>query len=194
MQKLLDLSLASLTLSIFVTACAPPVQSRLQSESIDLKLSAYLTEFQSQALSRGVSLDASHLSMSFNETMPPSTIPGATTLAYCQRDPILGPSVVVKGSYFNGASAARRETIVFHELGHCLLNLEHINTTEVSYWYKTNSPAAAYEPSSIMNELQFDPALYSGNRATYLDRLFNVSTSAPLYYNAPSQLAPNFYN
>lgn len=193
MKKLFDTSLALITLAIFVNACAPYKSSQLQNESIDASLAKYLNEFESQALKRGAILDVSHLVMVFSETMPKGDIAGATTLAFCKRDSINGPTVTVKGSYFKTANVTRRESIIFHELGHCLLNLEHINTTEVAFWHNSNNPASIVS-SSIMNELQFDSNLYSGNRATYLDRLFGVSTNALLYWNAPSQLDSNFYD
>ena len=193
MQKLNGFLLVVSVASVMVS-CGPMPQGPMQNQSIDGAFSPYLSEFQRQGEMRGVETDSSHLTMTFNESMPASTIPNCPTcqvLAYCQRTP-QGPNVVVKGSYFKTWTIARREAVLFHELGHCLLGLDHNNQTETAFWFGTNSPATVV-PSSIMNELQFDESVYSGNRSTYLDREFDHATFVPLYWNAPSQVDTSIY-
>lgn len=53
-----------------------------------------------------------------------------------------------------------REMLIFHELGHCVLGLEHNNATDVRGM-----------PLSIMHSGLFDPRSYSDYRPHYLDAL-----------------------
>lgn len=194
MQNKIERYLIALNLSLVLVSCGP-VNQTMQNQSIDPSLVGYLSAFQSEGESRGVATDASHLTMSFSESMIVSAVPNCPScqvIAYCQQTSI-GNNVFVKGSFWNSQSVTRREMILFHELGHCLLNLKHINTTEPAYWYAFSPLVIATTvPSSIMNELQFDESVYAGNRATYLSREFGVATFTPLYWNAPSQVS-NIY-
>ena len=191
MQKASLIFFALLALTL-MTSCGPMPKKGMQGQSIDSALTQYLEQFESQASSHGVNVDASSLTMTFSESMPPSSIQGASVLAYCQRT-FQGQNVVVKGSAFNSMSVSDREQLVFHELGHCLLGLEHDNGTETAFDYYGLGSYATGVPSSIMNQLHFASFLYNGNRATYLDRLFKHANNVPLYWNAPSQFDTKMY-
>jgi hypothetical protein len=58
---------------------------------------------------------------------------------------------------------ARREQLMYHELGHCILGLRHNNNVVNSI------------PESIMNWQNFKGSIYSSNYASYLAELFNVN-------------------
>lgn len=191
MQKASFIFLTLLALSV-MTACGPMYQGPdMQDQNIDSGLAKYLSEFQSQGAARGISTDASHLTMTFSESMPSSSIQGTSILAYCQRSS-KGQDIVVKGSSFNAMSVSDREHLIFHELGHCLLGLRHDNARETALDYFGDG-FVNNVPSSIMNELHFGAWLYSPNRVNYLNRLFN-SIGSQLFYNGPSQFDNTIYN
>lgn len=191
MQKA-SLIFLALLVAVLFSACGPRPQN-MQGKNIDGALSKYLDQFGLEASSRGVSVDASNLTMTFSESMPSSSIPNGFVMAYCQRS-IQGQSVIVKGSNWNALSVSDREQVIFHELGHCLLGLSHNNTREAALDYYGGLTYATNVPSSIMNELHFEAWLYNANRTAYLDRLFNAPNKLPmLYWNGPSQIDTTIY-
>lgn len=188
MQKLERFAII-LNMAFVLASCGAP-QRDLQGQNIDGALVSYLTSFEREATRNGVSVDSSHLTMSFSESMPQSTV-GGYVLAYCQRT-LKGPNVVVKGSYWNQTSVSDREQLIFHELGHCLLGLDHDDSTEAAPVWNNPAYQANNVPSSIMNTFHFDSGLYNGNRPEYVNRLFNAR-HMPLYWNAPSQFDDTIY-
>lgn len=191
MQKASYIFLALMILTL-ATACGPRIEPQRQAGSVDSTLNQYLETFVSRARDNGVSLDTYSLSMSFSESMPQATS-GGTVIGYCQRSS-QSQNVVIKGSYWNGASVSDREQLVFHELGHCLLGLSHNDTTEVAPVWNVPNMSASGVPSSIMNTFHFGSGLYSGNRETYIKRLFTGASPVPLYWNAPTQFNTTDYN
>jgi hypothetical protein len=64
-------------------------------------------------------------------------------------------------------SSARKEELIFHELGHCFLNRYHENSVDPQNY-----------PISIMNWYQLGPSIYATNRyAKYMSELFAVPES-----------------
>lgn len=57
--------------------------------------------------------------------------------------------------------AANREELMFHELGHCILNRAHVNSEQ-----------------SIMNPYHLDASLYINNYAHYIAELFGMTAYA----------------
>jgi hypothetical protein len=80
--------------------------------------------------------------------------------------------IVIKKSWWDAQSEAYRESLIFHELGHCRLGRDHDNAVvEVSSnQYKT----------SMMNEYIVTPAHYNAHKSAYLDELFTSSTVSVL--------------
>lgn len=185
-------SLIFLSLLILVLSTSCGVKNDKPQGSVSSELKPYLDKFESYARANGIDVDSYSLSMSFSESMPKSDN-GGFVIGYCQRS-IEGQNVVIQGSYWNSASVSDREQLIFHELGHCLLGLSHNDTIENAPIYNWPNAYATNVPSSIMNTFHFDSRLYSGNRETYVKRLFGLAKSVPLFWNAPSQIDTNEYN
>ncbi len=177
-----------INLSIYLVSCGPAFKlNKMQDQSIDPELSQYLNQFQIEALSRGVNLVLDHLTMSFDESMPRAAV--GSVIAYCQIT-FSGPNIRVKKSLFKNYDLSGREQIIFHELGHCLLRLDHNDRTERAA--DSEGPDYGYNmPSSIMNTFHFDSNTYNGNRNEYINRLFETVSVMPLFYKSPSQF--DFY-
>jgi hypothetical protein len=76
--------------------------------------------------------------------------------------------VIIDQTFFNRASVSdvTRRELVFHELGHCILNRAH-NETLVN-----NAPISIMYPSSVsMRNMSY----YMANESKFLEELFNVS-------------------
>lgn len=67
------------------------------------------------------------------------------------------------GILWNQLSKAEREELVFHELGHCILDRGHLNT------YTSG------KPDSIMLSTNFSGVWYTDNYINYLSELFSVA-------------------
>lgn len=177
-------------IAVMTVGCADQFKTKT-SPYINDSLRPYLNTFLTKAIENGVALDISQLSMQFSESMPASTVPNASTIGYCSRGPDTA-SVMIKESYWKTAGVSEREELVFHELGHCLLGLQHDNSTQTAIDYYGYGFVRYNTPNSIMNELHFDKTIYEGNRNAYIKELFTGIVSQ-LYYNAPSQFGINEY-
>lgn len=181
---------ALIILALFtLTGCGQGFETQ-NNGTVDATLKPYLDTFLKYANQNGRAFETLNLDMTFSESMPPSNN-GGSVIGYCQRSSGY-KRVVIKISYWNSASVSDREQLVFHELGHCLLNLDHNDTVEVAPFWNNPYYQANNVPSSIMNTFHFDSGLYSGNRGEYVKRLFNANRM-PLYWNAPSQFGTDEY-
>jgi hypothetical protein len=64
---------------------------------------------------------------------------------------------------------ARKEVLLFHELGHCVLDRDHRND------FLPNT-----EQASVMNQVLPHPVTYTGNTQYYLQELFTVGLGSLL--------------
>jgi hypothetical protein len=64
-------------------------------------------------------------------------------------------------SFWDSSTQARREQIIFHELGHCILSRSH-----------TSNKDSGEEPLSIMYPTIFDDYHYTLNHSYYIHELF----------------------
>ncbi len=88
---------------------------------VDLSLANYFQNFETEALKRGVviDLDALNISGEFQEIREDGV---AGTCTYGSHQP---GQIVIDQTFWNQAGFFLREMIVFHELGHCALMLDH---------------------------------------------------------------------
>ena len=90
---------------------------------------------------------------------------GYTTLGICYgfRMPILFRSVVIDSDYWAKADFYEKESTVFHELAHCVLNLGHTEEMTGDYIF--------IRPKSIMYPYSFYQ--YQAYRKEYIKELFS---------------------
>jgi hypothetical protein len=70
--------------------------------------------------------------------------------------------VEIDQAFWDKSTDAQREAVIFHELGHCILNRDHVNGYD-------NTHNRYY---SIMNSAVFMPTIYTGNYQYYMRELF----------------------
>lgn len=95
--------------------------------------------------------EISNLEVHFSTKLPYST------LAVCVREPFTTPVVYLNYYYWNELSYLRdlgREEIIFHELGHCVLNREHTaHKDSVMYPYHLGASRYQLSYSKYISEL-----------------------------------------
>lgn len=73
------------------------------------------------------------------------------------------PELTIKRDFWVSASDVQREIIVFHEMGHCILNRDHLD-----------SRRADGTPQSLMNTYAVTAREYKKARSYYIQELFTV--------------------
>lgn len=126
-----------------LTSCGV-VQKQEKSLSIHPELTSYLSEFE---YIYGSNID--DLNMTFANTISNSD-PSLVTLGYCSKGTthknkihktivIKTPKIVINLSRWESMSELDKKQLVFHELGHCILNRDHSESTaSIMYWMFSN--------------------------------------------------------
>jgi hypothetical protein len=87
---------------------------------VDARLKPYFERFQDEAILRGLELDFSEIEGRIEEL---EGVGGR-----CEHNSELPDVVKINFVFWEQANEVDREFIVFHELGHCVLNRTHLDT------------------------------------------------------------------
>jgi len=166
--KVLTSSVIILT-ALIITACNfeplnedSPQNSEIENTKeyplVESELWVHFENFEKEALARNISLDLAELQI----TGSISEIPEDGVAGTCRYGLHIHHITVDQG-YWNSVGNLRREMVVFHELGHCVLGLGHREAD--------NSDGICL---SVMNSGTTDcrVAYTAENREYYLDELF----------------------
>ena len=137
---------------IFVVAsvgCAKP--------SGDQALIEIAERFVSDAARYGVTVDINDYTLKFVEALRP--MPGKNIIGECFN---YKNEVHIKKRWFDRASEADREALLYHELGHCVLRRGH----------KEGAAGPGGSPTSVMQALLISGVVWEKNREWYLQELF----------------------
>jgi len=99
---------------------------------------SYVEEFHAQASKYNKAIDLAHLDISFGDTQ--SAGPEVIGLCYTYESSE-DKDIVINKEFWNDATELQRKELMFHEMGHCLLDLDHDDSI-------VNPPG---RPKSIMN-------------------------------------------
>jgi hypothetical protein len=80
----------------------------------------------------------------------PGTLSG-NTVGQCQTGGV--PTVTLDTTFWAQADAAEREVLVFHELGHCLLNLDHSDHLAIMWPYLLTQSFYLAHRTALVDEL-----------------------------------------
>lgn len=170
-------------LSIFLlinimVACQKDQETPVFEYRIDMSYRPYMNAFIQEAAHRGIQIDTSNLILEGVETLADTT---CGVCNHTSRSNQFQKVIQINNGYKCFETSVERETVVFHELGHCLLGRSH-----------DNSLLPNGDPKSIMksdSRKMYAPCTYQfGNqedcnntykRAYYLDELFDPSTPVP---------------
>ncbi|MEE9348516.1 MAG: putative metallopeptidase [Flavobacteriaceae bacterium] len=96
--------------------------------------------------------------------------------------------IIIDREYWNNANEKDKEWLVFHELGHCLLNRSHRNE-------KSNSGDCLSLMKGRENSFDCSENLFSSLwRKYYIDELFNQDTILPNWYTNNQEYSINYDN
>ena len=166
---------------VFLTACAPSQPAPIKVVSIESTYQPYVDAFQERAREIGTNVSIANLII--------QSVPQLSTniIAQCEHSTINGvdqpPTISVSQLYWKNFDVTYREQVIFHEMGHCVLNRVHRP--------ELNSGI----PISIMNPYSFGGNPYVSNYKQYINELFNqtdLASSLPLLLddvNNPTYIA-----
>ena len=106
-----------------------------------------------------------NININFGDVGDPPTIGRCTTYTNSTlKAKRVYKEIYIKKSFWDNASTNQRETLMLHELGHCVLNKNH-NNSVMDYEGRS-------VPSSIMNSYNIGAGLYYyNNKQHYYDEL-----------------------
>jgi hypothetical protein len=87
----------------------------------------------------------------------------------CETGAGMTPTIHIDEEGWDEADDATRESLLFHEMGHCVLGQNHRNDSG----NVDDSPTPI--PTSIMNATIVDGEIYDAHREYYLREFFNAS-------------------
>lgn len=167
----------SLCSLLILVGCGKNYNPNLNRPHVNTSLEAYVNRFVQVAESLGRPVALGRIQVEFVETMEGNVIgkcyPGLMT-----------PRIEINRSYWErpGVSNARRESLMFHELGHCILGRGHDDSLISGYGLD----------KSIMNSIALPSGHYENNWNYYMDELFGIPTYFTL--SAVSQFPAQYYN
>jgi hypothetical protein len=138
--------------------------SQFMPVTVDPALAPYLASFE-----RDIGASTAGISAAFADTETQAN-PLGETIGECitwvdDSGTVVARNIQVDAAYWAGASADARLELMYHELGHCALNMQHITTfqgngcpTSIMYPYEfgdawQGSPCFASEMSYYFSEL-----------------------------------------
>ena len=139
-----------MSLSLFLISCgrSPVVQVG--------QFAPYVSRFEDTSKSEGKAIQVTDLVVKFGP------MDNAAERGICQIDDKNPPTILVNEDAWQYMSEPERESLLFHEMGHCVLHRKH-----------NNEYLPAGIPSSVMNAYTLDPETYIANSGMYKKELFN---------------------
>lgn len=126
---------------------------------IDASILPHFKAFEEAAKKRDISFNIETAGISANIAKINSNV-----VAQCKHGENVDPVIIVNPIYWTNASEADKEFYIFHELGHCFLKRDHLNTKD----NKGNCKSMMHSSADACNFLYTN-----ATREAYLDELFN---------------------
>lgn len=149
MKNLFIVYLAALLLA--VTACGK--------HSVDPAFTTYVESFTEAAKAQGKDVNV-------DESINFGAVSGQDTAGNCDKGFLKSASIIIDKSTWDQASDSTKTMLIWHELGHCVLNRDHKNDTEI------DAVSGIKLPASIMNaKLPLDQ-YFTSRKDEYTKELF----------------------
>lgn len=148
-----------------------------QQGSVDPEFQPFVNSFIQDAESYNVTgLDTYTLNVHFVSDFGAQVNPLGETEGEC----LIGQNVVtIRRGYFDSSTETQRQILLYHELGHCLLGLQHDQNVVPVY---LGTSIVMYEPESIMYPILLDGFIFIDNEPAYLKQLFQRVNPISLVY------------
>lgn len=187
------LILSSASILVFYQNCS---RRQYQSEqNIHPELSNYVQKFTYQAEQYGLKLNTNSLTVQYSDHI----VGRKEVVGYCYREPItspngdvvgLAPTILVKKDWWDSAFDYQKTDLLFHEMGHCLLDRKHVDDNKQSAEININQSTTGN--LSIMNPILLSTRLSEENyqkifgqllEELFLSKKTSVSTLAVNQYS-----------
>lgn len=116
------IAIALLFLLVVLQSC----QKENADAAIDPMLQPYFEKFKTEAGIRGI--EVNYVSLGMSGTL--SRIKDPNVVGQCIHNPDQPNKIVISRSYWNRIDTVQKEFLIFHELGHCVLNRSHLDATD----------------------------------------------------------------
>jgi len=155
-MKYITKFLLGLTLILSISACEKDEPDVV---SVDARLQVYFDRFAVEGAARGITVDFSAAQISGSiENIDEPNVQGQ-----CIKNSAMSDEIKVNTQFWENSNDLLREFVIFHELGHCFLDRDHIDT-------ETSNGACT---SMMHSGTSGCTNTYSGNtRSELLDELF----------------------
>lgn len=147
----------ALIFALSLVSCGKPTLDTGQFQS-------YVDKFQTEAARFGHPITVNDLVILFDHLT-------GEEFGLCETGAGMTPTIHLDEPGWNQADDATRESLLFHELGHCVLGQSHRNDTAA-----VDGSSGAI-PTSIMNATIVDGDTYEAHRDYYLREYFGASAS-----------------
>lgn len=151
-------TMIGLALALALSGCGKGVYGPTQ---IDPAFGSYIKTFETEAASRGKDIAVRGLTIRFG-TLSGGVDGGRDGECNIGAG---GREIVIDPTYWAAQPEAGREVLLFHELGHCVLNRAHKTEKVFS--------GSGFESASIMAPTILSASQYDPERGSLLDELFN---------------------
>lgn len=144
-----------------------------QRTKIPFEVQPYLEAFQQEAYQRGVYTQLSNLVVKFDTALSRysgNTYPLEPNAVASRRSFWSPPVIILDTTLMWWRNSESREKVIFHELGHCILNREH-----------KDELLPNGEGASILNTYNNLTRYNVMTRNYYLNELFHPETAPPLW-------------
>ena len=176
-------------ITLSFTSCGVILQTEeIKEYKIDKEFNGYLSKFKEYQIEMGGSGRIDNLIMRFNSSVRYPTLGTCTeqyqeTIEFLKRKIYKTPIIDINPEAWSYMSASEKETLIFHELGHCILNRGHDNSSIYDGGY------SSYIPSSIMHEYAISSTFYESRYDHYIKELFGQENDSVAYF----EYNPNVY-
>lgn len=142
---------------LLLSACGPCVNI---DDTVEAPFQAFMTAFSDAAKARGKEVDMCFLSIRMVDTLGQNTVTEGGFSSTHKQAGNCGMSlesweISVAKDIWDGWEYSDREQLIFHEMGHCVLGLDHVQGFQ------------------IMNSKLNPTSYYQTHREAMLDALFN---------------------
>lgn len=159
-----------LSLFILITACGQELSSR-KNDTTDPALAPFVSRFEQAGKNYDPSFSVGDVPVNFGEIENPLHKGVCVTYTDGTKE------IFIKKDWWDVQGDEFRESLIFHELGHCSLGREHKD--------EKFAVGSGEHKISMMNSTILSPSQYIPNRDAYLKELFTFEASDVLTALSP---------
>jgi hypothetical protein len=159
LAKYIGISATIFAFSLLITGCGQSSSGSSSAGttvlSIPTEFQSYVSDFQQLAADNNTPVTINNLVIQFG------TLSQSAEMGECDIAEGTPPTITIDQDYWNSSDENTRKTLIYHELGHCVLHRLH----------RTSITSGGY-PISLMNAYTVSGVVYEAETAYYNQELF----------------------